>query len=67
MTNAVIYTYDALDRVATVSHPWSRAKGATFSVALTYNGRHQVVREEYPATESGPNPFKAYEYDPYGN
>jgi RHS repeat-associated protein len=65
--NATTYTYDSLDRIATVSHAWSRAKGAAFSVSMTYNGRHQVVREEYPATNGGANPFKTYEYDAYGN
>jgi YD repeat-containing protein len=65
--NAVIYTYDALERVATISYPWSRATGASFGVALTYNGRHQIIGEEYPATSSGPNPAKSYEYDDYGN
>jgi YD repeat-containing protein len=65
--NAVIYTYDTLERVASVSYPWSVAAGASFSVALTYNGRHKVIREEYPATSPGPNPFKSYGYDSYGN
>ncbi|MEN3369001.1 MAG: hypothetical protein V7609_1144 [Verrucomicrobiota bacterium] len=65
--NAVIYTYDALERVATVSYPWSRAAGASFGVALTYNGRHKIIREEYPATSAGPNPYVEYVYDDYGN
>ncbi|MEY2482620.1 MAG: hypothetical protein QOK24_1148 [Verrucomicrobiota bacterium] len=65
--NAVIYTYDALERVETISYPWSRAAGASFGVALTYNGRHKIIREEYPATSAGPNPFKSYGYDDYGN
>jgi RHS repeat-associated protein len=65
--NAIIYTYDALERVETVSQPWSRVKGAAFAVKLTYNGRHKVVREEYPATNPGANPFKTYTYDAYGN
>jgi YD repeat-containing protein len=67
IANATIYTYDALDRVETISHPWSRAKGALFSVKMTYNGRHQVVTEEYPATDGGSNPTKEYSYDANGN
>jgi RHS repeat-associated protein len=65
--NATIYTYDALLRVETISHAWSRAKGASFTVKMTYNARHQVVKEEYPATNGGPNPTKEYSYDRYGN
>ncbi|MEY2484216.1 MAG: hypothetical protein QOK24_2744 [Verrucomicrobiota bacterium] len=65
--NAVIYTYDALERVATISYPWSRAAGASVGVTLTYNGRHKIIREEYPATSPGPNPFKSYGYDDYGD
>ena len=48
--NATIYTYDSFDRVETVSHAWSRAKGATFSTQMSYNGRHQVTKVEYPDT-----------------
>lgn len=47
--NAIIYTHDTMDRVETVSHAWSRAKGAAFSVKMTYNARHQVTKVEYPA------------------
>ena len=46
--NATIYTYDALDHVETVSHSWSRAKGALFSAKMAYNGRHQITSVEYP-------------------
>jgi RHS repeat-associated protein len=65
--NAVIYTYDGLEHVATVSFPWSRAAGANVGVTLTYNGRHKIIREEYPATSPGPNPYVEYVYDDYGN
>lgn len=65
--NAIIYTYDSLDRVETISHPWSRAKNAPWSVKMTYNGRHKVIREEYPSTDGGPNPVKTYEYNKYGD
>ncbi len=65
--NPITYTYDSLERVATISYPWSQAAGASFGVSLTYNARHKVIREEYPATAPGPNPFKSYGYDSYGN
>jgi len=47
-SDATIYHYDAFDRVETVSHAWSRAKGAQFSAKMTYNGRHQVTSVESP-------------------
>lgn len=35
---------------------------------MTYNGRNQVIQEQYPPTDGGTNPsFKTYDYDSYGN
>jgi RHS repeat-associated protein len=61
------YTYDAFDRVLTMQDAMARVHGKEFSVKLTYNARHQVVKEEYPATNGGTNPTKEYRYDRYGN
>jgi len=50
------YTYDSLDRVATVSDGRSRSAGAPFSTKMTYNGRHQIIKVEYASTIPGATP-----------
>ncbi|HKP03956.1 MAG TPA: RHS repeat-associated core domain-containing protein [Chthoniobacterales bacterium] len=55
------------DLVATVTDGRARANG-TFTVTKTYNGRQQVISEEYPSTDGGvSHPTVRYEYDKYGN
>ena len=61
------YTHDAFGRVETMTDARARAHGRPFSVKLTYNARHQVLTEEYPARDGGSNPWKKYRYDKYGN
>ncbi len=61
------YTYDDLNRVRTMRDGRARAHGAEYSVRLSYNGRHQVTMEEYPATATSPAASRQYEFDDYGN
>jgi RHS repeat-associated protein len=61
------YTYDSLERVATVSDGRSKSAGKDFSTRMTYNGRHQALTVEYAGTVGGPNPTVIYGYDAYGN
>jgi RHS repeat-associated protein len=61
------YTYDSLERVATVSDGRSRAAGRDFSTRMTYNGRHKVLTVEYAGMFNAANPTVTYEYDAYGN
>lgn len=44
------YTYDAFDRVRTMTDGRARAAGAPFSVQMDYNARHQVTKVTYPGT-----------------
>jgi RHS repeat-associated protein len=69
-TNATVYTYDSLGRVATVSEPRNRTAipAKDFSTRMTYNARHQVTKVEYAGMLTGTvNPSVSYEYDAYGN
>src|SRR5205814_8709012 len=61
------YTYDSLERVATVSDGRSRSAGKDFSTRMTYNGRHKVLTVEYAGMIGSANPTVTYEYDAYGN
>ena len=45
----------------------ARASVAPFTVKMTYNGRQQVMSEEYPGTGGSDHPTVRYEYDKYGN
>ena len=46
----------------------ARVAGAPFTKRMTYNGRQQVMSEEYPPITGGvPHPMVQYEYDKYGN
>jgi YD repeat-containing protein len=60
------YTYDTLDRVATVQDPRARANN-TYSSRMEYNGRHKVIAVHYPWAQGGSDPTVRYEYDKYGN
>ncbi len=53
--------------VATVLSGRAGSQGKTFSAKMEYNGRHQVTKVTYPATDSGSDPFVTYTYDNYGN
>jgi RHS repeat-associated protein len=64
---ARIYTYDAFDRVATVSDGRSRSAEASYSTWMEYNGRNQVTKVHYAPTGGGSDPTMTYEYDAYGN
>ncbi len=64
---AKIYTYDANDRVATMSDYRSRASGAPYAVRLEYNGRNQVTKVHYAPTGGSPDPVTSYEYNRYGD
>ncbi len=55
------------DQVETMLEPRARGAGKTFSAKMEYNGRGQVTKVIYPATDSGADPFVTYEYDAYGN
>jgi RHS repeat-associated protein len=61
------FTYDSLERVATMKEGLARQNGAQFTVQMTYNGRHQVTSVEYPSTGGASHPAVRYEYDWYGN
>ncbi|MFZ1220144.1 MAG: hypothetical protein WAO00_12685, partial [Chthoniobacterales bacterium] len=54
------------DLVDTVTDGRARVSG-TFTVKKTYNGRQQVMSEEYPSTDGVSHPIVQYEYDTYGN
>ena len=61
------YTYDSLERVATVSDGRSRSAGKDFSTRMTYNGWHKVLTVEYAGMIGAANPTVGYGYDSYGN
>ena len=61
------YTYDGLDRVATVRNALAIHRGIPYSVRLEYNARHQITRCHYPSTGKGADPTVTYEYDRDGN
>lgn len=61
------YTYDSLERVATVSDGRSKSAGKDFATRTTYNGRHQPLTVESAGTFAGPNPTVINGYDAYGN
>ena len=54
------------DLVEMVIDGRARVNG-TFTVKMTYNGRQQVMSEEYPGTGGSDHPTVRYEYDKYGN
>jgi RHS repeat-associated protein len=54
------------DLVEMVIDGRARVNG-TFTVKMTYNGRQQVMSEEYPGTGGSAHPTVRYEYDNYGN
>ena len=64
-SNYTQYDYDSLGRVDWVQDPLMRSYGKITTMA--YNGRHQVTKVTYPATDGGAAPFVTYEYDNYGN
>jgi len=55
------------DLVWMVQNGQARAAGKTFSTKMEYNGRQQVTKVTYPATDGGADPFVTYEYDANGN
>jgi len=63
------YTYDGLDRVATVSDGRSRnaTPPAPYSTRMEYNGRHQIMAVHYAPTGQSGDPHMTYGYDAYGN
>ena len=61
------YTYDSLERVATVSDGRSRLASKDSSTRMVYNGRHKVLTVEYAGLIGAVNPTVAYGYDTYGN
>jgi RHS repeat-associated protein len=67
VAEATIYTYDTLDRVATVQNARAAANYKPFSAKMEYNGRHKVTKVTYPSTTGGADPFVTYQYDNYGN
>ena len=62
------YTYDALERVATMKEGRAIRDNAPYTVRLEYNGRHQVTKVHYRSVTGGnSDPTVTYEYDDYGN
>jgi YD repeat-containing protein len=55
------------DLVKTMTDGRGRSAGALFTVKMTYNGRQQVMSEEYPSTDGVSHPTVQYQYDRYGN
>lgn len=61
------YTYDAFGHIATMREGRARANGASYSVMMEYDARHQVTKVHYPSTGGAGDPYVLYEYDGYGN
>lgn len=55
------------DLVETVQNSRARQNGKAFSAKMEYNGRGQITKVTYPATDSGADPFVTYDYDLNGN
>ncbi len=55
------YTYDELGRVKTMLDGRGRVNNKSFTVRMTYNGRHKVIKVEYtdPLPSAAPTPHPA--------